>query len=203
LHDPDARDVQLEDTGQLALQVVRHLRGRPHGEQPIRVHVPDRAVRLDRGVRGTVEEILAFHDNVCLVHQLVDRPELQLDALRDVAVAALAFRLVDRDGCRLGCQGLLRIEVERQHLVLDRDRLQRRVRRLFIYRRHARHGVPDVPDLVHGQSVLIARPRDDPVRRRHVVSRDHRMDTRYLCRALSVERHYACMRVRTSQKLGV
>ncbi len=187
LHDPNEGHVQLQDARQLALQVVRHLGRRPHGQQPVRVHVPDRAVRLDGCVRGAVEKVVSFDHHVRRSHEVVDRPELELDLLGDVAVAPLALRVVDRRRRGFRRQRVLRLEIERQDLVLHLDSLDRRVRRLLVHRRHARHGVPDVPYPVQRERVLVARPRDDPIRRGHVRPRNYTVNTGYACCVLSVE----------------
>ena len=64
LDDADAGHVEVEDAGELAMEVVGHLRGGPDGQLPLGVEVADGAVGLDGGVGGALEVVVALDDHV-------------------------------------------------------------------------------------------------------------------------------------------
>ena len=205
LHDPDGRRVQPQNRGQLAVQVVRHLGRRPHRQAPVLVVAADGAVRLDGGVRGALEEVLALHYLLRARHALVHLAEAELHPLGDVAVSSLPARLVD-EGMLLapiGGERLRGIEAGRQLLVLDADERQRPDRRVLVHRRHRRHPVADVAHPFHAQRVLVGRPGDDAVANRHVAARDDRVHALESESPGSIDGEDAGMGMRAAQDLRV
>src|SRR5690606_25864251 len=94
LHDADACDVEVEYAGELAVQVVRHLRRTPDRQLACRIIVTDRAVGLDRRVRAALEEVLVLDNYIGVGDRGIDIAELESHVLRDVAVATRLARLM-------------------------------------------------------------------------------------------------------------
>ncbi len=203
LEDPHLRLIQLQHPRQLAVQVVRHLGRGPDGEPADAVPEADRAVRLDRRVRRALEEVLALDDDVRGLHQPVDVPELEVDLLRDVAVPPLPARLVHVRRPAVRLERLAGVQKGRELLVLDPDELQRPVRHVLVDRGHGRHLVADVAHPVDAQRVLVRRPGDDPVRRRHVPPRDDGVHALQRLGAARVDRHDPRVRVGAPEDLAV
>ena len=174
LDDPYGRGIQAQDRGQLAVQVVGHLGGRPHRQAPVLVVAADGAVRLDGGVGAALEEVLALHHHIGSRHALVHLAEAEPHPLGDVAVPPLPARLVDEGTLRASIrrERLRRIEAGGQFLVLDADQRERPDRGVLVHRRHRRHPVPDVAHPLHAQRVFVGRPGNDAVADRHVPARD-------------------------------
>ena len=156
LHDADARDIEVEHARQLAMQVVRHLRGTPHRQHAGGREVADGAVRLDGRVRGALEEIFAFDDDVGVGERRVDVTKLEMHVLRDVAVAAGLVTRVDLRCIRV--QRALRLENRLEQLVLDADQSQCAVRGFFVNCCNRGHAITDVAYAVDAERILITRP---------------------------------------------
>ena len=170
LDDPDGRGIQPQHRGQLAVQVVGDLRGRPHRQTSVLVVAADGAVRLDGRVGGALEEVLALHHHLRARHAPIHLAEAELHALGDVAVPPLPARLVD-EGTLLAPvrrERLLRIQTGRQFLVIDADARQRPDGGVFVHRRHRGNPVTDVAHPLHAQRVFVGRPGNDAVSDRHV-----------------------------------
>ncbi len=201
LDHPHLRHVEVEHPRQLPVQIVGDLGGRPDRELAGGIEVADGAVGLDRRVRRALEEVLAFDHDVRLGHQRVHVAELEAHVLRQVAVLARLPRLVDR---RLRMrQRLLRVEKIGKRLVHDVDQLQRFVGRVLVHRRHRRHAITDVADLVHAERILVSRPGDDAVQHRHVAPRHHRAHTLQRQSFRRVDRLDPRVRMRAPQDLRV
>src|SRR5262249_46311620 len=103
LDDADLGLLELEDAGELAVKIVRHLRRRPKGQMTVLsgyrrskfafqtsarfrslraslagLPVADRAVGLDRRVRRTFEEVLAVDHEIRGSEVFVDRTEREI-----------------------------------------------------------------------------------------------------------------------------
>ena len=176
LDHPHHGGFQAQHPGDLPVQVVGHLRGRPHGEPAVPVEAPDGAVGLDGRVGRPLEEVVALDHHVGRLHAPVHVAEGELHELGHVPVPA---RLPGRVQvlavlvAPLGRQRGLRIQPGRQLPVLDADPLQRLQRRVLVHGRHGGHRVPHVAHAVQGQGVLVGGPGDDPVAHGHVPARDH------------------------------
>ncbi len=176
LHHADPGHVHVQDPGQLPVQIVGDLGGRPHRQFPAPLVLADGTVGLNGCVGRALEEVLALHDHVRGVHELVHGSELQLYSLGDVAVPPLLLRLVD-EGAVGRLQGLARIEVRSELLVLYTDRLEGTDRRVLVHSGHRRHPVSDVAYPLDAEGRLVWSPRDDAVLHRHLPAGDHRVDS--------------------------
>ena len=175
LNDPNGRGVEAEYRGQLAVQVVRHLGGRPDRQAAVLVRATDGAVRFDRRVRGAFEEIFALDDDLRGRHALVHLPETEVHPLGHVAVPSLSAGLVDERLFLASIRGqrLRRVQVGGQLFVFNADERQGLVGGILVHRRHCRHAVPDVAYAVHAQGVLVRCPWNDAVAHRHVFPGNH------------------------------
>ncbi len=195
LDHPDARGRDPQHPRELAVQVVRHLRRRPHREEAVLIVLTDRAVGLDGHVRRAFVVIIALDDEVRTGEQCIDVAELELDLLGDVVLAAPAQAdLWPGDGgVEVGGGG--------EDLVLHVDQLGRlcgrcaRRSRRRPPRRHRRSG-----RALEGQRVLVGRPRDDPEALGHVLAGDDGDDARLRQRARRVDAHDARVRVRAAEQ---
>ena len=86
LDHPDPVRRVLEHLGQLAVQVVRDLRRRPHRQQPVRLDMRHRAVGLDRRVRRALEEVLRLDHQLRSLQLPRHVAELEQHLLRQVAL---------------------------------------------------------------------------------------------------------------------
>ena len=202
LDDANPGRVDLQDAGQLAVEVVGDLRRRPHGEPAVPLGQPDGAVGLDRGVGGALEEVVALDDDLRVLQPGVHIAELELHHLGDVPVPPRLARLVDVRP-RFGGDRLVWVEVGRQLLVGDVDEVERGDRRVLVHRGHRRHPVADVAHPVDAEGILVRRPRDDAVGRGHVAPGHHRVDARGGLGPRRVDGDDARVRVRAAQDLGV
>ena len=194
LHHADARDIEVEHAGELALQVVRHLRRAPYRELAGRVVPADRTVRLDRRVRGALEEIIALDHDVARGECGIDVAERELHHLRDVAVVAWLAGLVDLRRVRL--ERVLGLEDRFQQFVLDADPAECGVRGLFVDGRDRCDTVADVAHAIDAERALVAGPRDDAVRRRHLGTGDDGAHAWHRLGSARVDRDDARVRVR-------
>lgn len=184
LYHPDPGHVQIQDPGQLPVQVVRDLGRAPDGELPVRVGHADGAVGLDGGMSSAFEIVIPIYDSVTPIHLVIDLAEGEVHDLRDVAVPALLLGGVDGDGVGVGLRllGLQRvpgIEEGRERLVHDGDGVERCDGRVLVHGAHGAHGghgVAHVSDPVDAERLLVAHPRDDAVLLRHVLPRDDGVD---------------------------
>jgi hypothetical protein len=200
----DAMRGELEHLGELAVEVVRDLRGRPHGEQArlagpaAALHVGHRAVRLDRGVGGAFEEVLALDHHVGGGEPGIHVAELEQDLLAEVAGLAVG---VDLHRARV--ERLLRVEVGGQELVHHLDGIERLDGGVLVDRRHRGHAVAHVEHLVQGQRILVGRPRDDAVGDGKVAAGDHRVHARHGQRPARIDGDDARVRVGAALDLAV
>ena len=164
LDDADLLGLPLQHAGESAMDVVGDLGRAPEREDALGGHAGHGAVRFDGRVSRAVELVVAVHHEVRALPGALDVTELQLDVLGDVVVLAV--------GVDLGLvplEGLARIHVGVELLVLDVDELEGRVGRVLVHRGHGRDLVADEADLVHGQRGLVRGPRNDAVLDRQVL----------------------------------
>ncbi len=100
-------------------------------------------------------------------------------------------------------QRFLRVEEVGKGLVHDLDQVERFDRRVLVHRRHRRHAVANVPDLVHAKWILVPGPGDDAVRHGHVAPRDHGAHAVQRQSLRGVDRLDPRVRVRAPQDLRV
>jgi hypothetical protein len=203
----DAREVEAHLLG-LQVEARRHLVA--VDVEPLRGHVDvDATLAVGDGeARFGPQERLVLHpdlveaaDGDIALRVGVAVPDHEVaDDVRTVvlavAVAGGPALLVDR---RL-LQRPLHVDDRLERLVLDHDPLRRTPRLLGVLGRHERDRLADVAHAVECQHRLVGELEPVPLRPRHVVVGQHRVDARHRHGLRDVDQVDACMRVRAAQR---
>ena len=202
LDHPDLRHRQIEHDAQLVLQVVGHLRRRPHdktaGISRLRINFKrgKRGVRLHRRVRDFVGNIAAFDHLVGFRKAGVRIAEDVVIILFDVVRA----RLVDQVGFRL--HGFFGVEPRGQEFIFDVNQLKRILGDAFRLGDDAGNVVAHVADFFHRECGFVVTHGQNAVFVRCVFAGHHRDDAGQRQRAGCVNFLDTRMRVGRMQNLA-
>ncbi len=192
------RGRNLQRIGEGAMDIVRHLRGRPERELAFAIHRRDRGVLLDWQMRIALVEEQILENVVGLGERFVHVAELE--GLKAVDIALLAVALDARLGRR---ERLLGIGDGLERLVLDVDEIERLERGLLVAGDHRGDRVAHVAHALRRERVLVLRHRQDPEGDRKILAGEHEVHARACLRARHVDRFDRRVRMRRAQQLAM
>jgi hypothetical protein len=197
---PDAAGRKLEHFGQSAMQIVRRLGRGPKRELVVRAVKTDRAVLLHRQMSIALIKKGSLENMVRAGEATFDVAEFEGHGLLHVSAPVPGVDALTLFG---GRQRLFDGENRFQNFVFNVDKAERLFRQAFADRRHRRHGIAGITDLIDRQRLFVLGRGHDAELLRQVLAGEHGEHAIELERPRGVDAEDARMGMGAAQELGV